>query len=474
MQKTCKSDGCQRKFEKTSLSDLCPPCTHAFNTAKILYQRRMDNSTRQNSARSTTFDGNRDLGSPDSHSPLGAHSMSQPNPSTGPTPSLTPSPTPSTARPPPPPIDVNRLHDTFNNMQLGATPDNNVAMKDMYGMLLHLCSKSAESEQMKTVIKSNTHRHDRLEARAGGPDDIAIPLSITIRNLSMPGPGTSDLDLVKAVFREINASNVDPDRDIIKVVRQGATNENLGSVMVEMSSDDTRASLMKTKKVLETHNNPGLRKLIIKNMKSRLELKVDIALNEILKKMPGGEQCYVANNGHIREKNHRQSSSRSFFNPNSNHNSNNPNFQPIGPRSNLNFQPNPSVPTFPNQPQQSATLYQPSLNRIATPNQQSQINPNLLSQLSTLQNLFSMPPPTYQAPVNPTPHQPAATQASLFDSLINLDPSAAPVIRNSGVQGQPPLAPHAVVTGEDTLPTGHQVGEQSQVVHGEPAVVSQK
>ena len=38
-------------------------------------------------------------------------------------------------------------------------------------------------------------------------------------------------------------------------------------------------------------------------MKPKLELKVDIALNEMLKKFPGGENFFVANNGHIREKN---------------------------------------------------------------------------------------------------------------------------------------------------------------------------
>ena len=41
-------------------------------------------------------------------------------------------------------------------------------------------------------------------------------------------------------------------------------------------------------------------------MKTQQELKTDIALNEMLRKFPGGENYYVANNGHIREKTSQQ------------------------------------------------------------------------------------------------------------------------------------------------------------------------
>ena len=112
--------------------------------------------------------------------------------------------------------------------------------------------------------------------------------------------------LIQSVIREINAPNVDAERDIVKVLRKGETAENLGSVMVEFSSDQKRTSVMKTKKNLEGHSNPNLRKLIIKNMKERSDLKLDIALNEMLRRIPGSENCYVANNGHIREKNFNQ------------------------------------------------------------------------------------------------------------------------------------------------------------------------
>ena len=99
----------------------------------------------------------------------------------------------------------------------------------------------------------------------------------------------------------------------MKVVRQGATAENPGTVMVELRSDEARASIMKTKKVLEHHHSPELRKVIIKNMKSKVELKMDIALNQILKKLPGGDNFYIANNGQIREKTPQQRAYQNSF-----------------------------------------------------------------------------------------------------------------------------------------------------------------
>jgi len=217
-----------------------------------------------------------------------------------------------------PSIDVNRLQDTFHSMSGAASAPvtagpTNDQFKDMYGMLVHLCKKSNETEEMKTEISSNKHRLCRLEARLGNPDDIVVPLSLAIRNLPLPGQGSDDLQIIRALFLEINAKDVNIDTDIVRVVRQGATNENPGTVMVEMRSDESRASIMKTKRVLENHHNPGLRRVIIKNMKDRLELKMDIALNDMLRKFPGGENYFVANNGHIREKTAQQKAYQNSF-----------------------------------------------------------------------------------------------------------------------------------------------------------------
>ena len=189
---------------------------------------------------------------------------------------------------------------------LTASSQNHDRIEDLHAKLDHLIKKSNEADQMKVTISSNSERLNRIEAKIGQPDEIAVPLSLAIRNLPLPGYGEDDLQIVKALLFEINAKDVNPEQDIVKVVRKGATGENSGTVMVELISDDVRASIMKTKKILENHENPCLRRVIIKNMKSQQELKMDIAVNEILRKLPGGENLYIANNGHIREKTPQQ------------------------------------------------------------------------------------------------------------------------------------------------------------------------
>ena len=98
---------------------------------------------------------------------------------------------------------------------------------------------------------------------------------------------------------------------------------------------------MKNKKCLEIHSSEGLRKLIIKNAKTKSEIKTNIALNEILKRIPGQEKNFIAGNGHILSKtnhqtnlyNHRLQNPRPPFNlrlRNTNHQA---------PEFNLNFPP---------------------------------------------------------------------------------------------------------------------------------------
>ena len=42
MQKTCKNEPCKRKFDKTSLSDLCQACSAAFRSGETLTQGSND------------------------------------------------------------------------------------------------------------------------------------------------------------------------------------------------------------------------------------------------------------------------------------------------------------------------------------------------------------------------------------------------------------------------------------------------
>ena len=90
-----------------------------------------------------------------------------------------------------------------------------------------------------------------------------------------------------------------------------------------MRSVETKAQIMKSKKCLESHPSEGLRKLIIKNAQTKSEIKTNIALNEILKRIPGQENNFIGGNGHVLSKsshptnpnNQQFQNSRPPFNP---------------------------------------------------------------------------------------------------------------------------------------------------------------
>ena len=253
--------------------------------------------------------------------PQPRNTTTQPTPSTAPTsypaPNTHPVPSNNLAnfpqitqqQRPLPNIDVNRLFETFASMEAGTeTVNPERAMRDMYGMMLHMFSQGTENERVKATVTQCVSRLDALEAKVGNSDEAAIPLSIAVRNMPLPSPGGSDLQLIQTAFREIRAQGVDVDRDIVKANRLGDTsNGRLGTILVEMKTQEAKSQIMKTKKCLENHPNEGLRKLIIKNAQTKSEIKTNIAMNEILKRIPGQENNFVAGNGQIMSKNPRPS-----------------------------------------------------------------------------------------------------------------------------------------------------------------------
>ena len=187
-------------------------------------------------------------------------------------------------------------------------------MKDMYGMMLHLFSKSSENDALKSTVGTCISRLDSLEAKVGNPDEPAIPLSIAVRFMPLPAPGQTDKQLIQLAFSEIRAPGVDVEQDIVKVVRLGdLTNGKLGTILVEMRNQECKAHIMKTKKCLENHPNHGLQKLIIKNAQTKSEIKTNIALNEILRKIPGEQNSFIAGNGRIMQQ--QQQEQQRYYQP---------------------------------------------------------------------------------------------------------------------------------------------------------------
>ena len=171
-------------------------------------------------------------------------------------------------------------------------------------MMLHLYSKSSENYALKKTVTKCVSRLDSLEAKCGGSEEPAIPLSLAVRFLPLPAPNQTELEAVKAALLEIRAPGVDCDCDCVKAVRLGDTSQDrLGTVIVEMRNQECKAQIMKNKKNLEGHPSQILQKLIIKNAQTKSEIKMSIALSEILKKIPGEQNSYISGSGHIMTKN---------------------------------------------------------------------------------------------------------------------------------------------------------------------------
>ena len=76
----------------------------------------------------------------------------------------------------------------------------------------------------------------------------------------------------------------------------------LGTVLVEMLNEDSRSLVMKNKHILEQHQDPSIKKITIKNMKSKELHFAENLGNNLLQKIPGCENLFVAQNGQIRER----------------------------------------------------------------------------------------------------------------------------------------------------------------------------
>ena len=197
MQKTCKNELCKRNVDRNSQFDFCPQCTHMLKLGESQSQRRSTNQSRQNKARTEVFDNNREISGFDFSSPNNER-VSRPVPAPVSVASMMTSVTTanstlpsvkstigsttmvSTTVPVPAPvIDINRLYSNLQTMSATTTPtESSNAIKDMYGMLVHLVKKSDEADHMKKDITLNTQRIDRLEAKIGKPDEIATTLSL--------------------------------------------------------------------------------------------------------------------------------------------------------------------------------------------------------------------------------------------------------------------------------------------------------
>ena len=371
----CTNRNCKNVRDICPISKLCPPC----DTFMKDYNKRQESQDRQQSARDQVHNQNRNLSSPgalfSSPPPSGpsqpsTHPFRPPTTSAanfppmsglGAAPPVTPNNanfhlppmsgagaahaapphTAQTARPPahnaanyphvntagaagitpaPPPINITNLQKSYN--QAKSTAAESPLLLDMFALMLNIHSKQSETESFSSDIKQANTRLDAVEAKIGGVNDVAERLGLAVRQLPLPSQGYTDLDMVRRVLAEIRAPGVDVNRDILKAVRKLPAKPNpnpshpiLGTVLVEMRDEESRASIMKNKHTLQHHPDITIQNIIIKNMKSKEQMFMENLGNCILKKIPGCENSFVTPNGQIREGSTNAPNNRGSYNP---------------------------------------------------------------------------------------------------------------------------------------------------------------
>ena len=206
-----------------------------------------------------------------------------------------------------PPLDMTEMNRLYQQVADGEMVDNAEVMKSAFGMMMHVAASLNTVNKLKTDIRSNSDRISSLEAKVGGQEEVAVPLGLAIQNLPLPN-GVSEIENVRDAISEIGAPNVITNIHITKVIRKGhkaetrpgANDGRLGTVLVEVSTTDVKAAIMKSKKRLENHVNPVMKNLKIKNMKSQEQMNQEFATRQLLKMVPGGNQWYVAGNGQLK------------------------------------------------------------------------------------------------------------------------------------------------------------------------------
>ena len=282
----CAIKNCKIKSNINSRTGLCTSCDQTFSgISRRVY--RQDKQTEGRDQQHAAHRGGGDMDETDHGSDFQEHS-----PRTTSSPAAGGQPTTATT----PLVDVQSLHSSYSKMMAdGSQPK---IFTDMFGMMLQVVSKQTENELTKVEVKSNTNIIQELEAKVGGPKKLGLYMC----GLPFPQNGQSELENVRAAIVEINGPDVDTVRDVIKAERVGSSENYFGTVKIEMRDDNSRASVMKTKKHLATHSNPIMRNLVVGNLKTNSQMALENFARDLLKLVPGGNELFVAANGHLRQR----------------------------------------------------------------------------------------------------------------------------------------------------------------------------
>ena len=298
---TCSNKGCKIKAKINPKSGLCPSCDEFVQNVN----RRVEGLDWREQSRDQSHAAHRDLGkSPDRQQQeiRGSAPHAPPENNVVNYPSLSNNQTPL------PNVDLNGIKKTCEDAKNGVQVDTGKVLGDMLGMIVHMYAKQSENDDVKEQVEDNTDRIGHLEAKVGDANDVAYPRSIAIRKLPLTPHGVSELQNVQHYLKEINAEGVDVVRDCIKAIRKESMKHNpnfgpnLGTVLVELKSEEIRGKIMKANKNIMNHQALVLQNLIIKNTMSPAEMKAQNTHLGMLKMITGSSDFFIAGNGMIRQK----------------------------------------------------------------------------------------------------------------------------------------------------------------------------
>ena len=297
----CSNKGCKIKANISARSGLCQTCEAFVRNAN----RRMEHQDRQNQSRSSSHDAHRNLHDGDELGP--EHGAGPSHAGAPPQRNIFNYPKPNEQALPE--VDISEIIKSCEEAKKGNQVDTGKVLSDICGMMVHMFSKQNENEGIKTQVVSNTDRIEQLESKIGDPNDVSYSRSIAIRKLPLPPHGVTELENAQHYLKEIEAEGVDISKDAIKAIRKEAAKHNpnlgpnLGTVLVELRSEEIRGKIMKKKNDLQTHSTQVVRELMIKNALTPAEMKAQNTSISLLKMITGGNNHFIAGNGMIFQKN---------------------------------------------------------------------------------------------------------------------------------------------------------------------------
>ena len=220
-------------------------------------------------------------------------------------------------------LDFSKFDQMAQQLNSGDAIDQTELLKGVFSMVYNVAKSVGVIDQVQSDIRSNTNRIEAIENRLGSHDEVPLHLGLVILNLPLPPTGVSELEYTRAIIKEVNAPGVNYQTDVVKAVRlgykaessEGAGDGKLGKVEVEISNTEAKASIMKTKRVLDKHQNEILRKLRIFNKKTQEQQNQDYTNRQFLKMIPGGDAWYIAGNGQLKPQQTRFPYQGNYYQP---------------------------------------------------------------------------------------------------------------------------------------------------------------